>query len=405
MWLLLCFATSTVGWQQKVSPLPPMGWSSWCTESGIVPCLTDFCNEREILDIANSMSRSGLLSLGFDHILLDDCWAGQARSADGTITEDRSRFPSGMKNFTAQLHALGFKLGLYTDVGQKTCRGGRLGSWPHYEQDANTFAVDWEIDYVKMDWCHHPAGFTQQQLYTNFSNALKNTRRDIFFSICGWGLNESWKWAPAIANLWRTGPDHIPVWYLKNGTQDAGHSGGTSNIIQQMANLSSFTAPFHFNDPDYLEIEPYNSEREVTTQVSFWVGIFAAPFVVANDVRQEHVAKYLRNKEVIAVSQDPLVRAGDLRIGAGRAGQVWSRVLQDGWAVVAYNANVNFWDASVSVSVPLDASVLIGLSSSATFTIRNLWEQETLSTSASGSFNVGRLAPKQSVLLRITPNP
>ncbi len=254
-----------------------------------------------------------------------------------------------------------------------------------------------------MDWCAHPSGFTQQELYTNFSRALKSTGRDMFFSICEWGLVEPWTWAPAIANLWRTGPDHIPVWYLKNGPQDPGHSGGTSNIIQQMANLSSFASPYHFNDPDYIEIEPYNSDREITAQMSFWA-LFAAPFVVANDVRQEHVARHLRITEVIAINQDPLVRAGDLRIGAGRAGQVWSRVLQDGWAVVAYNSNVWDWDASVSVAVPLDASVLIGLSGSGTFTIRNVWEQKTVATSASGTFNAGRLAPKQSVLLRITLN-
>ena len=65
---------------------------------------------------------------------------------------------------------------------------------------------------MQMDWCAHPGGYTQQELYTNFSNALKNTGRDMFFSICEWGLVEPWTWAPAISNLWRTGPDHIPVW-------------------------------------------------------------------------------------------------------------------------------------------------------------------------------------------------
>ena len=61
------------------------------------------------------------------------------------------RFPSGMKNVTAALHSLGLKFGLYTDVGRTTCRGGRLGSWPHYADDAETFS-DWGIDWVKMDW-------------------------------------------------------------------------------------------------------------------------------------------------------------------------------------------------------------------------------------------------------------
>lgn len=45
-----------------------------------------------------------------------------------------------------------------------------------------------------MDWCHHPEGFTQQQLYSNFSAALKSTGRDVFFSICEWGLVKPWTW-------------------------------------------------------------------------------------------------------------------------------------------------------------------------------------------------------------------
>ncbi len=79
-----------------------------------------------MFEVAQHMVSSGLLTLGYDHILLDDCWAGTNRTAEGKITEDRTRFPSGMKNVTARLHAMGMKLGLYTDVGTTTCRGGRV---------------------------------------------------------------------------------------------------------------------------------------------------------------------------------------------------------------------------------------------------------------------------------------
>ncbi len=232
--------------------------------------------------------------------------------------------------------------------------------------------------------------------------------------------------APAIANLWRTGPDHIPLWWMKNGTQDAGNSGGTSNIIQQMAGLSQFTrrgvescsdlivlfslsfcSPYHFNDPDYIEIEPLDSDREVKTQISFWA-LFAAPFVVASDIRKDHVSRFLRNKEVIAVNQDPLVRAGDLRLGRGQVAQVWSRPLSGGgrWAVIAYNSNVWDWQSSVSIAVHLDASVLVGITAAngTSFSIRNLWTQETVASSASKSYSVGRLGPKESVLLLVTQN-
>lgn len=77
------------------------------------------------------------------------------------------------------------KLGAYTDVGPKTCRGGRLGSWPYYQNDANVFA-NWKLDMVKMDWCNHPHAFTQQQLYSNMSRALNQTGHPMLFNLCGW---------------------------------------------------------------------------------------------------------------------------------------------------------------------------------------------------------------------------
>ena len=367
----------------------------------MIPCLSDFCSEPELVDIAKSMRETGLLAMGYNYIMLDDCWAAKNRSADGRIVADPSRFPSGMANFTAVLHGMGFKLGLYSDVGPSTCRGGRLGSWPHYAQDARTFALEWQIDAVKMDWCHHPQGYSQQQLYSNFSSALAATGRDMFFTICGWGLESPGTWAPRVANAWRTGPDHIPVWYLKNGTQDPGNSGGTSNIILQMRGLSGQAGPRRFNDPDFLEIEPYTSEREVETQLSFWA-LFAAPFVVATDPRRSHVRLPLLNAELVAIDQDPLVQAGDLRIDG--AGQIWSRPLSGGgrWAVVAYNPRINFWDGSIDMVVPLDGSVLVGLTGTGqTFSIRNVWRHRDEGT-ATGSFKVGRLGPRESVLLVIT---
>ena len=90
------------------------------------------------------MVKNGLLKLGYEYVLLDDCWAGQ-RSDNNSITADASRFPSGsLKPLADYLHSIGLKLGVYTDVGTKTCRGGRPGSWPYYQQDANTFA-EWGV--------------------------------------------------------------------------------------------------------------------------------------------------------------------------------------------------------------------------------------------------------------------
>ncbi len=188
---------------------PWMGWSSWCTKSGTVPCVSDFCNEAEILSVAAGMQSNGMQKLGFTLIQLDDCWAGTNRTAQGAIQEDLTRFPHGIKAMISKLHAMGFLFALYTDIGERTCRGGRLGSWPHYAQDAATFA-EWGVDMVKCDWCDHPAGYTAQQLYTNLSHALTQYAPNTLFSICEWGRYAPWTWAPAISNAWRVGPDHLP---------------------------------------------------------------------------------------------------------------------------------------------------------------------------------------------------
>lgn len=45
----------------------------------------------------------------------------------------------------------GLYFGLYTCVGTQTCRGGRPGSYGYYDVDANTFANDWQMDFIKVD--------------------------------------------------------------------------------------------------------------------------------------------------------------------------------------------------------------------------------------------------------------
>ena len=50
-----------------------------------------------------------------------------------------ARFPEGMKAFIAKLHAMGFKFGLYTDIGPEGCHHPFTGSYGYYAQDAATF--------------------------------------------------------------------------------------------------------------------------------------------------------------------------------------------------------------------------------------------------------------------------
>lgn len=51
-----------------------------------------------------------------------------------------------------QVHSKGLKLGIYADVGKKTC-AGYPGSLGYYDIDAETFA-DWGVDLLKFDGCY-----------------------------------------------------------------------------------------------------------------------------------------------------------------------------------------------------------------------------------------------------------
>lgn len=367
--------------------------------------MNDFCNESEILSVAAAMVQRGFVKKGLSLVQLDDCWAATNRTVDGRIQEDKSRFPSGMKDMISKLHGMGLIISLYTDIGEKTCRGGRLGSWPYYESDAQTFN-DWGVDMIKCDWCNHPHQFTPQQLYTNLSQALATYAPNTMFSICEWGLFTPWTWAPKIANAWRVGPDHIPVWWSPATGQDPGQGQGTSNIIQHMAGLSKYTSPGHWNDPDFIELEGYESDTEAQTQVSFWA-LWAAPYVVATDPRKssKRMDMFL-NDEVIAINQDPLVKAGDLRLNNSDASQVWTRPLAQAqsWAVIVYNSHVWPWQSSVhNVAIPFNAQVLPGLlsNSSTAISVRDVFAAKDLGT-FKGSYTSPPLKPRASRLYVLT---
>ncbi|MGH1559132.1 hypothetical protein ACRAWD_18515 [Caulobacter segnis] len=82
------------------------------------------------------------------------------------------------------MHAKGLKFGIYSDAGRKTC-GGSPGSQGHEYQDAKTYAA-WGVDYLKYDWCETGTR-NAEEAYTLMADALRDTGRDIVFSMCEWG--------------------------------------------------------------------------------------------------------------------------------------------------------------------------------------------------------------------------
>jgi len=302
---------------RELALTPPMGWNSWNRFA---------CNVSAelIRGIADAMVTSGMRDAGYQYVVIDDCWQ-VARDRSGRIVADSARFPGGIKVLADYVHSKGLKFGIYTDAGRKTCEG-RPGTYGFEELDARTYA-EWGVDYVKEDWCHSE-GLDAPTQYAKFRDAIAKTGRPIVLSICEWGTNEPWTWAPAMGNLWRTTGDIADRWASMVG------------IVDLNTQYASAAKPGAWNDPDMLEVGNGGmTDDEYRAHFSLWA-IMAAPLIAGNDLRAMSAAtrEILLNKEVIAVDQDSLGVQGQLIAVPGEGLQVFAKPLKDGSkAVVLFN--------------------------------------------------------------------
>jgi len=342
-----------------------MGWNSW---NGFG------CNVDETLIRAtvDAMVASGMRDAGYRYVVIDDCWHGE-RDERGFLQPHTQRFPSGMKALADYVHARGLKLGIYSDVGWKTC-GGRPGSRGREFQDAATFA-EWGIDYLKYDWCNSE-GLAARGAYVTMREALRAAGRPIVFSICEWGENRPWEWAPEIGHLWRTTGDITACFdcVVDHGTWK---SSGVLQILDKQDGLRAHAGPDHWNDPDMLEVGNGMSPGEDRAHFSLWA-MLAAPLIAGNDARSmsEETRRILTNREVIAVDQDPLGIQGFRHRKSGDL-EVWVRPLAEGdWAVVFLNRgrepiDVRFdWRAETIEDVQSHRRVDTAVTK---FRLRDLW--------------------------------
>ena len=108
--------------------------------------------EQVILDNAKKLVSTGLAKLGFRYVNIDaGAYLSERNQSTMKIMENRHTFPHGLRYVSDTLHQQGLLFGLYTDLSDHTCGTGP-GSLGHYERDAQQFAHDWRIDYLKVDF-------------------------------------------------------------------------------------------------------------------------------------------------------------------------------------------------------------------------------------------------------------
>ncbi len=306
---------------------PPMGWNSW---NFFARRVTD----QDIRNAADEIIATGMKDAGYNYINIDDTWEGE-RDANGVL-HTNSKFPD-MKALADYVHSKGLKIGIYSGPGTKTC-GGFAASLDHEVQDAQMYA-SWGIDYLKYDLC----SFRKDKMYADAPNdkaaqmrmmiaayekmgkALKDSGRPIVYSLCQYGWDAPWEWAPALGgNLWRTTGDVQANW------------GSIYNIINQQAGLAKYAGPGHWNDPDMLEVGNGKlTLAENRSHFSMWA-MLAAPLLAGNDLpnMKPEVKAILTNKDVIAIDQDKLGHQGTHAFSDGEV-DVWVRHLSGGAMAVA----------------------------------------------------------------------
>jgi alpha-galactosidase len=363
---------TVVGGDHKLDLTPQMGWNSWNVWGNTV-------TEAKVKDAANEMISAGLQAHGYQYVNIDQGWQGK-RDAQGNI-QSNADFPD-MKGLSDYVHGKGLRIGIYSSPGPQTC-GPYEGSYQHEDQDAQTYA-QWGFDYLKYDWCTYeqvvkgdhsvPA---LQKPYAVMRASLDKVNRDLVYSLCQYGMGNSWTWAadpPVQGNSWRTNGDIMDNW------------GSLYGIIENEVGHEKYAGPGHWNDPDMLMVgivgfgntHPTGlTPNEQLTHISMWC-MLSSPLLIGCDMTKfdPFTRAILTNDEALDIDQDPLGKPASRLSKDANLGEVWARELYDGTHAVALlnggaddqKLTVRFSDLGLSGSQP----------------VRDLWLHQDVDSSEDG---------------------
>ncbi len=354
---------------RMIALTPPMGWNSW-------NCWALSVSQEKVMSSAQALIDKGLADYGYCYMNIDDGWEAAKRNPDGTIGVNE-KFPS-MKALGDWLHERGLKFGIYSSPGDYTC-GGYLGSIDHELQDAESYN-SWGIDYLKYDWCGYSRAHAKEKdkgvasyirPYLLMQKFLREQPRDIFYSLCQYGMANVWEWGHFVdANSWRTTGDITDTW------------GSMYEIgFRRQAGLAPYAAPGHWNDPDMLIVGKVGwssnlrdsrlTPDEQYTHITLWT-LLASNMLIGCDIAQmdDFTVGLLCNHEVNLINQDILGKQADRTLKQGDI-EVWTRPLSDGGTAIGI-FNVGDQDQKV------DMKALVPDVAKAR-SVRDLWRQKDLS--------------------------
>jgi alpha-galactosidase len=359
-----------VGDRHVLALTPPMGWNSWNVWAGNV-------DEPKVKAAADVMISSTLAAHGFEYVNIDDTWEA-GRDAQGNI-QTNNKFPD-MKGLTDYIHSKGLKAGIYSSPGPTTC-AGFTASYQHEDQDAASYA-NWGFDYLKYDWCSYgdisrnSTVLDYQIPYITMRESLDKANRDIVYSLCQYGMGDSWEWATDVTggNCWRTTGDINDSW------------GSLHDIYEQQDGHEKFAGPGHWNDPDMLIVgivgwgnthPSHLTPNEQILHISMWC-LLSSPLLIGCDMTKldQFTLALLTNDEAIAINQDELGKPARKITNETNGGEVWARSLADGSKAVGL---INPSPTPVDVSVTWKQIGIIGSQN-----VRDLWLHKNAGSFADG---------------------
>mmetsp|Transcript_24229 Transcript_24229/g.47642 ORF Transcript_24229/g.47642 Transcript_24229/m.47642 type:complete len:566 (-) Transcript_24229:689-2386(-) len=297
--------------------VPAMGYSTWNDCSSMRnngPEGWCWDTEDHVKNITKYLQASGLSKLGFNRINIDEGWF-VGRHPNGTMIDDREKFPSGMKGLGDWITAQDtgrpgekFHYGLYSCRG--TCQCGTStyhadGSHGHEIADVN-WMVDAGADYLKIDSCcgdqTHSVAFSD---YTKFRDAINATGKQVWFSLCGW---HDWYAPPDPSIGYKGGASLGNSWRIAG---DGSGWGPLTNCMNVMAEVSQYGGLGGWNDPDLLiGPEVYvggQTDQQARAQFSMW-SLFPANLIISQNMLRwsSYALETYSNAEAISINQDPL---------------------------------------------------------------------------------------------------
>jgi hypothetical protein len=425
---MLAVAPSARAENNGVGQRPAMGWSSWSF-------LRHGPTEANVEAQAKAMVTSGLSSVGYRYVNLDDFWYGcpgsQGPDVDryGRFAIDTASFPAqgslnGIEALARYVHGLGLKFGIYVTPGiskqavaentpikgtrytadqiatsasenNYNC-GGMVGidfSKPGAQAFINSWAdqfARWGADYVKLDG----VGSFDIPDVKAWSKALRQTGRPIHLELSNsLNIDDASTWQ-RLSNGWRTGGD-IEC-YCGSGSYPLTSWSGVSTRFDQVADWAPDGKPGAWNDYDSIEVGNGSDDGltpvERQTQMSLWA-LASSPFILGTDLTRLDPLdlSYLLNRSVVSVDQD---QVDAHRIADTATEQVFTKTERSGAVVVGL---FNTGDAPQVVAT--DAASL-GLSGAHAYLVRDLWTHRATETVGPVSAEV----PAHGVaLLRIRP--